>query len=131
MIGTRITHTEVSDPRDVLQYGVFNALYFAFLPSLVLFMSYGDVKSAALLALVVYVWYMLNQHRKMFVLNMAPDLSCLFGRFFSDQEKFLNLVIETDTTSEMLEKSFWRYFYSPIWVILFLLVINSFLLIPM
>ena len=72
----------------------------------------AEIRGAALVGISTYAFYMLNQHRRVFVLGLAPDLICFF-RYCTSAEDFLKWVQEAELTLPEMERSFWENFWAP------------------
>ncbi len=115
MIGSRVYFQRAMSPKDILQYGQINAVLWALLACAIVVLSEPSMmKSGPLAGTCVYVFYMMNQHRRMFVLGMGPSRISLFGGYLGNDEDFWRFMKETDTSIESLEKSFWWHFWVPL-----------------
>ncbi len=113
MIGTIITYSQASDVRVILHFGMSNALFTAFIFSLLVYFHHNNAPSAWLAGVSVYSLYMLRQHRKMFVLHQAPDLTSIHAGYRGSSEDFWNFVAESKLTMRQMEVSFWKHFWGP------------------
>jgi hypothetical protein len=115
MIGSRITFRPAEGPEDILRFGLENAISWAVLVYFIVVLKDTNIEKSGLFAGVcVYIFYMLNQHRRIFVLGLSPSKVSLSGGYCGDDEDFWRFMKETKTSIESLERSFWWRFWIPL-----------------
>lgn len=116
MIGGKINFYSTVDARSVLQYGMFNAVLLALVVGFFAVTNTSNRSTCFLAGIVVYAFYMLYQHRRIFILHKAPAKISLVGGYVGSDADFWGLVKESGLTTEQLERSFWLHFWFPVLV---------------
>ena len=115
MPGMIIRVTPLNSPKELLNVALFNSWILV-----VVIFVLGAILNAssvqiAMLAGCVYLLYMLNEHRRIFVLHRAPSFRGLIDGYLGTEETFWKFVEETGTTLSELEEAFWfRFFILPL-----------------
>lgn len=124
MIGGRIILRTTEHPRDILQFGLANAISWAILAFFIVVLKDTSMaKSGPFIGVCVYIFYMLNQHRRMFVLGLGPSKISLVGSYCGDGKDFWRFMETTQTSTESLERSFWWHFWVPLIITLIFTIV--------
>lgn len=107
MAGCQIRFYSLQSPKEILDYGMCNAWFLVmFAVAIMGTIQQAGAAATSLLAGCLYLLYMLNQYRRIFVLHRAPSRQSLIGGYIGSEEDFWRFVKETQTSMKTLERAF-------------------------